>query len=145
LRRLVRSQQHIHLLPGPAMRSFRLLAGLAIIATASLASPTPASAALADVTIHDRRDGRALPIHWHQGRRYVVGEPGHRYEIRVRNTSGARVLAVTSVDGVNVLSGETASAGQSGYVVDAYDQVRIDGWRKNLSEVAAFYFTRLPD
>jgi hypothetical protein len=124
------------------MRLRSLFAGLAF---AAAGFATPASASLADVSIHDRRDGRALPIHWFQGRRYVVGEPGREYEIRVRNHSGARVLAVTSVDGVNVLSGETASAGQSGYVVDPNDQVRIDGWRKNLSEVAAFYFTRLPD
>ena len=126
------------------MRLRPFFAGLAF-AAAGVATSTPAAASLADVSIHDRRDGRELPVHWFQGRRYVVGEPGRQYEIRVRNTSGARVLAVTSVDGVNVLSGETASAEQSGYVVDPNDQVRIDGWRKNLSEVAAFYFTRLPD
>ncbi|MGH8519168.1 MAG: hypothetical protein ACREUE_17095 [Panacagrimonas sp.] len=128
------------------LRSFSsLLAGLTLAASA-LAIPVTASATrLADVSIHDRRDGRELPVHWYQGRRYVVGEPGREYEIRVRNYSGGRVLAVTSVDGVNVLSGETASAEQSGYVVGSHDQVRIDGWRKTLSEVAAFYFTRLPD
>ena len=127
------------------IRSFPLLAGLALATSAAL-SPIPAFATtVADVSIHDRRDGRELPLHWYQGRRYVVGEPGREYEIRVRNDSGGRVLAVASVDGVNVLSGETASAEQSGYVVDSHDQVRIDGWRKNLSEVAAFYFTRLPD
>lgn len=125
------------------MRLLSLFTGLAFIASIGLVPP--ASAALADVSIHDRRDGRELPIHWFQGRRYVVGEPGRQYEIRVRNDSGGRVLAVTSVDGVNVLSGETASAEQSGFVVEPNDQVRIDGWRKNLSEVAAFYFTRLPD
>ena len=126
------------------MRLRSLFAGLAFAATGVVTS-NPAAASLADVSIHDRRDGRELPMHWYQGRRYVVGEPGRQYEIRVRNYSGGRVLAVTSVDGVNVLSGETASAGQSGYVVDSQDQVRIDGWRKTLSEVAAFYFTRLPD
>ena len=31
----------------------------------------------------------------------------------------ARVLAVTSVDGVNVITGETAAQEQSGYVLDA--------------------------
>lgn len=128
------------------MRLHRLLTGLAFLATTAFVVPLPVSArTLADVSIHDRRDGRELPVHWFQGRRYVVGQPGREYEIRVRNHSDGRVLAVTSVDGVNVLSGETASTAQSGYVVDAHDQVRIEGWRKNLSEVAAFYFTRLPD
>ena len=127
------------------LRPLRWLAALAVVATSLLAAPVSAAARLAEVSIHDRRDGRELPIHWSQGRRYVVGEPGRQYEIRVRNRSGGRVLAVTSVDGVNVLSGETASAAQSGYVIDGHDHVRIDGWRKSLAEVAAFTFTRLPD
>lgn len=111
---------------------------------AALALPA-AAGRLADVSIHDARDGRELPVHVHEGRRYVVGEPGREYEIRVRNHSDTRVLAVTSVDGVNVLSGASAAPDQGGYVIDAYGQTRIEGWRKNLSEVAAFYFTRLPD
>lgn len=125
------------------MRLAPFLATLALLATTAYI--TPAAAALAHVSIHDRHDGRELPIHWHNGRRYVVGEPGRQYEIRVRNSSGGRVLAVTSVDGVNVLSGETASGEQSGYVIAPYDHVRIDGWRKSLADVAAFYFTPLPD
>lgn len=117
---------------------------LAALLLAALALPASAGR-LADVSIHDTRDGRELPLHAHEGRRYVIGEPGREYEIRVRNRSGARVLAVTSVDGVNVLSGATAAPDQGGYVIDARGQTRIEGWRKNLSEVAAFYFTRLPD
>lgn len=101
--------------------------------------------AMAELSVHDTRDGRARPSWHYQGRRYVVGEPGSRYEIRVRNLGYERLLAVTSVDGVNVLSGETANPQQSGYVLDPYGQVRITGWRKSLAEVAAFYFTPLRD
>ncbi|MGH8187548.1 MAG: hypothetical protein ACREUC_13390 [Steroidobacteraceae bacterium] len=100
---------------------------------------------LADVEVYDRTAGRLLPVHEHEGRLYVAGEPRHQYELRIRNRSGGRVLAVTSVDGVNVVSGQTAAEHQSGYVVDARDSVRIDGWRKNLDDVATFYFTRLAD
>ena len=121
-----------------------LLPLLTAAAIAAAAAPAHASR-IADVSIHDRRDGRELTIHRKDGRRYVVGEPGRDYKIRIRNHGGQRLLAVTSVDGVNVLSGETASSEQSGYVVGAHDQTRIEGWRKNLSEVASFYFTRLPD
>jgi hypothetical protein len=98
-----------------------------------------------DVEIFDRTSGEVLQIHRHHGNRYLAGEPGHEYEIRLRNRQGARLLAVTSVDGVNVVTGRTASFGQSGYVIDPYSQVSIDGWRKSLDEVAAFYFTSLPD
>ena len=98
-----------------------------------------------DVEIYDRSAGRLLPVYWHAGERYVAGEPGHEYEVRIRNQSGGRVLAVTSVDGVNVINGRTAAANQSGYVLDPYGAVEIDGWRKSMDEVAAFYFTSLPD
>ena len=98
-----------------------------------------------DVSIFDRSAGRELPVYWHAGERYVAGEPGHEYEIRIRNHGGGRVLAVTSVDGVNVITGRTAAPSQSGYVLDPHGTVAIDGWRKSLDEVAAFYFTSLPD
>ena len=84
-------------------------------------------------------------MYWHDGERHVAGEPGREYEIRLRNQGGGRVLAVTSVDGVNVITGRTASTLSSGYVLDPWNTVEIDGWRKSMDEVAAFYFTALPD
>jgi hypothetical protein len=98
-----------------------------------------------DIQVYDRTSGQALPLYEHHGRRYVAGEPGHEYEIRLRNTSDARTLAVTSVDGVNVVTGATAAYNQSGYVLDPWRDVAIDGWRKSMDAVAAFYFTSLPD
>jgi hypothetical protein len=98
-----------------------------------------------DVEIRDRRSGRVLPVYWHEGERHVPGEPGREYEIRLRSREGGRILAVTSVDGVNVITGRTAATTQGGYVLDPWGRVDIDGWRKSLAEVAAFYFTALPD
>jgi hypothetical protein len=86
-----------------------------------------------------------LPIYDYGGRRYVVGKPGNEYSIRVRNESGGRVLAVMSVDGVNVITGETASTNQSGYVFAPGENADIAGWRKDMTRTAAFYFTSLPD
>ncbi len=63
----------------------------------------------------------------------------------IANRSGGRTLNVISVDGVNAISGETAGWSQSGYVLDPYESTQIDGWRKNLGQVAAFEFTALPD
>ena len=97
------------------------------------------------VEIVDRSEGRVLPIYWYQGRRYVVGKPGNEYAIRVRNGSSGRILAVMSVDGVNVVTGDTASPAQSGYVLSPDESADIAGWRKNMSRTAAFYFTALPD
>ena len=99
---------------------------------------------LADVDIVDRDTGETLRQYRHEGRRYVVGQPGHAYEIAMRSKSGERLLAVMSVDGVNILSGETAATEQGGYVFAPWQQEQIRGWRKNLDEIAQFNFTALP-
>ena len=124
------------------MKTATVLASLAFT-LASLAAG--AVGRLADVTVVDRASGRTLPIHWHEGRAYIVGEPGREYSIRVRNRSGEDLLAVTSVDGVNVVSGRTASYSQGGYVVGPWQRTEIDGWRKSLDATASFYFTSLGD
>ena len=86
-----------------------------------------------------------LPVYAKDGRNWVVGTPAQEYGIRVCNTTGGRVLAVMSVDGVNIVSGDTASPAQSGYVLAAYECADINGWRKSQSSTAAFYFTTLAD
>ena len=127
------------------MRAVRPLFAVIVTLVCAFAAAAASGGTLADLEIYDRTAGRTLPIYEHEGRFYVAGEPRHQYELRVRNSSAARVLAVTSVDGVNVISGETAAQQQSGYVLGAYDSVSIEGWRKSLDEVATFYFTHLAD
>jgi len=122
---------------------FTILGAVAAL-TACLPFASHAGASV-DVEILDRKTGQMLPVYWHDGERHIAGEPGREYEIRVRNRNGGRVLAVTSVDGVNVITGKTASPSQSGYVLDPWGLVDIDGWRKSMDQVAAFYFTALPD
>jgi len=100
---------------------------------------------LANLELYDRQAQRTLPIHWHQGKAWVVGHPGNEYQITLRNQAGGDVLAVVSVDGINVISGETASPQQSGYVIDGGQSVDIAGWRKSMARTAAFYFTSLGD
>jgi hypothetical protein len=97
------------------------------------------------VEIVDRTEGRALAIYWYEGRRYVIGKPGNEYAIHVRNSGNGRVLAVMSVDGINVITGSTASPQQSGYVLAPFENADIGGWRKSMSRTAAFYFAALPD
>lgn len=125
-------------------RSF-LRASLALALATALAGPAaahrPAAPSLVEVDIVDRASGTTLPVHAKDGQRYVVGTPGHEYAIRLRNRTGGRVLAVTSVDGVNVVTGDTASPDQSGYVLEPWGSVEIAGWRKSLSTTAAFFFT----
>ena len=107
--------------------------------------PAHASGSLVDVQIVDRQLGQVLPAYRHRGVPYVAGEPGHRYAVRMVNRTGARVLVVLSVDGVNAISGETAAVGQTGYVLAPHASAEITGWRKTMTEAAAFYFTSLAD
>lgn len=112
---------------------------------AAFSAHAAAVGGLADVTLFDRSDGRSLPVYWHEGRAYVVGKPGNEYQIAVRSRQGEDLLAVMSVDGVNVITGDTAAPHQSGYVLSPWRALEVKGWRKDLSRTAAFYFTSLPD
>ena len=107
--------------------------------------PVMAAGNLADVQIYDRASRRTLPVYESEGRWFVAGKPGNEYQVTVRNRAGGDLLAVVSVDGVNAVTGETAAASQSGYVIESGRALSIKGWRKSLEKVAAFYFTNLGD
>lgn len=117
------------------------MSGCAALAALALSADAPALGAIADVQIVDRDSGAALSAHYFRGEYWVAGRPGAKYSIRVRNRGGGRILAVTSVDGVNVLSGATAGYDQEGYIFSPGESYEITGWRKSQSEVAAFTFT----
>ena len=117
-----------------------------LLALTLLAASLPVQAGrLLDMEIVDRATGQTLETYRHRGQHWVAGNPGDRYAVRLVNRTGERVLVVLSVDGVNAVSGETAAANQSGYVLDPWERAEIAGWRKSLSDIAQFYFTALPD
>ena len=129
-----------------ALRTLVLLAITALSASCSAARlppPETAGGNLAQVEVLDRTNGTTLPVYWHRGERWIAGAPGHRYAITVRNRSNGRLLMVVAVDGVNAVSGETASWNQTGYVLDPGRGFDIRGWRKSQERVAAFEFTAL--
>lgn len=117
--------------------------GIALIGLGVLGVRTDARAAgrLADVQIIDRESGSVLPMYRSHGEYWVAGRPGARYSIMIQNHRGERLLAVTAVDGINVISGETGAFSQSGYVFTPGERYEIAGWRKSNSEIAAFNFT----
>jgi hypothetical protein len=118
-----------------------LAAALSVLSACDRAVAGP----LVEVAVVDRDSGQWLPQYPHRGDTWVAGEPGHRYAVRLTNTTGERVLVVLSVDGVNALSGETADPRQGGYVLDPWESAEIAGWRKSLDEVAQFVFTDASD
>src|SRR5229473_6190225 len=124
------------------MKSWKTLLAAAAFLNASYAL---ALGGLADLSVYDRTEGRQLAVHWHEGRAYVVGTPGNEYQVTLRSRSREEVLAVVSVDGINVITGQSADPAQSGYVLAPSGALEIRGWRKSLAQTAAFYFTSLPD
>lgn len=123
-----------------------MLARLFLLTLGLLAASLSAQAGrLVDLEVINRSTGETLDSHAFRGERYVAGNPGERYALRLVNRSGQRVLVVLSVDGVNVVSGETASPDQTGYVLGPWERAEIAGWRKSQQDVAQFYFTALPD
>src|SRR3954469_25782780 len=104
-----------------------------------------AHGSLVDLSVYDRTEGRRLHVYWHEGRAWIAGRPGNEYQVTLRNRQSHDVLAIVSVDGVNVVTGQSADPSQSGYVLSPRGGVDILGWRKSLSQTAAFYFTALPD
>lgn len=130
---------------GRLSRRTLLATGLATTLLAACAGPSQAAGHTVDVDIVDRDTGQVLPVWWHRGRRYVAGRPGARYAIRLTNRSGGRVMLVTAVDGINVVTGRTAAWNQTGYVFAPWQSWDLTGWRKSDREVAAFEFTALPD
>lgn len=86
-------------------------------------------------------DGDTAPTYALRGRYYVQGNLNERYIIRVTNPTPSRVEAVVSVDGLDVVDGEAGDLAKRGYIVPAYGEVRIEGFRTSLADVATFRFS----
>ena len=137
------------LFPGVLFRNEKLRPGLSavlLLSAAMLAACLPAFARpVVEVDVIDRDNGQWLPEYRHRGDTWIAGAPGHRYAVRLTNSSSERVLVVLSVDGVNAVTGEDAHPSQAGYVLAPWQSTEITGWRKSLDDIAQFVFTDLPD
>lgn len=121
-----------------------LIQALAALAVLSII-PALHAESLVQLDVVDRDTGQTLPTWPHRGQRWVEGAPGHAYELRLTNLTGARVLVVVSVDGVNAVDGQDARVDQGGYVLAPWQTTDVAGWRKSLQDVAQFVFTDLQD
>jgi len=103
--------------------------------------PFPGMVAL-DVLV----DGKPLPAISYRGNNYLaIPRVGAEYQVRVRNHTARRIVALVSVDGLSVINGQPASDECPGYIVSPGGQVVIKGWRRNLDTVAAFRFVDRQD
>ena len=96
-----------------------------------------------------KQDGQGsvetLPTYALKDRFYVEGAAGERYTIHVTNPTSSRVEAVVSVDGLDAVDGEAGDLRKRGYIVPAYGEVNIEGFRTSLDDVATFRFSSVAD
>lgn len=85
--------------------------------------------------------GETAPTFALKDRFYVQGNLNQRYTIRVTNPTARRVEAVVTVDGLDVVDGEAGDLKKRGYIVPAYGEVRVEGFRTSLADVATFRFS----
>lgn len=86
-------------------------------------------------------NGRPVQEFYKDSRSFIEARSGTEYTLRFRNNSHKRVLAIFSVDGVEVLKGKAAGQADNGYVVDAFSSIEVKGYRIDDKTVAAFRFS----
>jgi hypothetical protein len=91
-------------------------------------------------------NGRAWPIFKQGTEARLHGKSGERYVLEYRNYSTITTYeVVATVDGLDVLSGQKGRLRNNGYILHPGEVLRIKGFRKSSSEVAAFRFSSVAD
>jgi hypothetical protein len=87
-------------------------------------------------------NGRKVREYERDGDRSLFVESKHNseYEIHLQNHLGTKVLAVVSVDGLDVVSGMPASNDSPGYILKPHSSIKIRGFRKDDNTVGSFKF-----
>lgn len=122
-----------------------LLVTAALASAAVLLTPGCAHAYGSSPTVELLCEGRPCPETTSRRTRWVMGDFGERYVIRVTNRSDRWTEAVVTVDGRDVVNGSAGSYSNRGYLIAPWDSVDIEGFRVSTSEVAAFRFTSVGD
>ncbi len=144
LDRLAGERVASYMTKSPLVLAFVALSSLACATASAKRMPSPLVAVAKTPYTIDliSESGSSLETYNHRGRFYVNGQSGERYSIRVNNPTDRRVEAVISVDGLDVIDGETADfRNKRGYVVPAHGSLVIDGFRVSTQAVAAFRFS----
>ena len=86
-------------------------------------------------------NGSRCKQHIHDGKTFIEAKHGSEYTIEIKNNSWTRILAVCSVDGLDILNGKTATEEGPGYVISGYNSGKFDGFRVSNDKVAKFVFS----
>lgn len=94
-------------------------------------------------TLEARVNGKNINKISHGGKFFIEAKDGTEYTLRVSNNTSKRVMAIITVDGVNVVDGTEAAGDGSGtgYIIQPYSATEIKGFRESTTHVGAFKFT----
>ncbi len=85
-------------------------------------------------------NGNRCKQYLHNGRTFIEAKEGSEYVVEIKNNSWEKILAVVSVDGLNVVDGEPADDNGTGYILDKYSAQKLYGFQYSKEKVAAFKF-----
>lgn len=85
--------------------------------------------------------GRPITEFSHRGQVFIEGRAGSEYTLRVKNKTADRIEAVISVDGLSITDGKAAGDKSSGYLLNAFEEIEIPGWKLDSQAAAKFAFS----
>ena len=85
-------------------------------------------------------NGNRCKQYHHDGKIFIEAKEGSEYSIEIKNNEWKRILAVCSVDGLDILNGKPATEDGPGYVIGAFNNSKFDGFRVSDDKVAKFIF-----
>ena len=85
-------------------------------------------------------NGSRCKQYTHDGKIFIEAKKGSEYTIEIKNNSWQRILAICSVDGLDILNGKPAVEDGPGYVINGYGVGKFDGFRVSNEKVAKFLF-----
>jgi len=90
--------------------------------------------------VHLLVNGKPVREYFHQGKFYVEARQNTHYSIKIKNHSHKKIMAIVSVDGIDVLKGGKAVNAESGYIINSYSSTEIKGYRIDDDNIATFKF-----
>ena len=85
-------------------------------------------------------NGNRCKQYHHLDKVFIEAKDGSEYSIEIKNNTWKRILAVCSVDGLDIISGKKAEEKNAGYVINGYSSAKFDGFRVSDEKVAKFVF-----
>lgn len=85
-------------------------------------------------------NGSRCKLYTHLGKTFIEAKEDSEYVVELKNNSWEKILAVISVDGLNILNGESADEHGPGFILDKYTSQKFYGYQYSQEKVATFKF-----